>query len=112
VARSDGSGPDGGHLGGAVDGLGAVAVAVDRQQHDGLDLAQPVDHAAGAELGRARRPDGPEAGGGEERHDRLGDVGQVGGHPVAPADPQPHQTRPAPADLVAQLGHRQLDPAP
>ena len=101
-------GPDRRHLGGAVDGAVAVAVAVHRQQHGGLDLAQPVDDAAGAELRRARRPDRAQAGRGQEGDDRLGDVGQVGGHAVAAAHPQPHQARTTAGHLLAQLGHRQL----
>ena len=45
----------------AVDVLAAVAVSRDDQQHLRLDLAEAVDHAAGAELGGAARPDRPEA---------------------------------------------------
>ena len=37
--------------------LVAEVVAVDREQHLGLELRQPVDHAARPELGRAARPD-------------------------------------------------------
>ena len=57
-----------------VDGLLAVAVAVDREQHHGLDLREAVDHRAGTELRCARRPDRAEARGGEERDQRLRDV--------------------------------------
>ena len=103
-------GADRGHLVLAADRLCAVAVAVDRQQHRGLDLAPPVDDAARAELGGARRPDRPQAGGGEEGDDRLGDVREIGRHPIAAADPERAQPGPAPRHVVAQLVHGQLDP--
>ena len=54
--------------------LAAVHVAVDREQHLRLDLREAVDHAARAELGRDAGPDRAEAGGGQERDERLGDV--------------------------------------
>jgi hypothetical protein len=66
----------------AVEAAAVVAVAVDGEQHRGLDLRQAVDHAAGAEVRRAARPRGPEAGGRQERGERLGDVGHVRGHAV------------------------------
>ena len=89
-------GADLGDLLAAVDVLGAVAVAGDGQQHLRLDLPEPVDHAAGAELRGAARPDRAQAGGGQERHQGLGDVRQVGHHPVAPADAEPLQARRGP----------------
>ena len=78
-------GADGGHLIGPVDRAVAVPVAVDREQHLRLDLAEPVDHAAGAELRRAARPDRAERRGRQERDHRLRHVREVGGHPVAAA---------------------------
>jgi hypothetical protein len=104
--------PDGGHLLAPVDRLGAVAVAVDRQQHLRVDLAEAVEDAAGAELRRARGPYRPEAGGGQKGHQRLGDVGQVGHDPVAPPDAEAGQAGPAPGDLTAQLTGSQVDRAP
>ena len=76
----------------AVEVVPAVAVAVDRQQHLGLDLREAVDHRARAELGRRARPHGADRGGGQEGRDRLGDVGHVGGDAVARA----HAERPQP----------------
>ncbi len=70
----------------AVEVTPAVAVAVDREQHRRLDLREAVDHRARAEVRRAARPDGAEAGGREERRDRLGDVRHVRGDAVAAAD--------------------------
>jgi len=43
-------GPDGGQLIGPVDGPFAMPIAVDADQHLGLDLLQAVDDAARAEL--------------------------------------------------------------
>jgi hypothetical protein len=71
---------------GAVEVLAAVAVAVDRQQDLRLDLREAVDDAAGAELGRRGGPDRPERGGGHEGGDGVGDVREVAGDAVAPAD--------------------------
>ena len=93
----------------AVDLLVAVAVAVDRDQHRGCDLAPPVDHAAGAELRRARREDRADARRGQQQHQGLGDVRQVRRDPVAALDTEPDQPRPGPRHLVAQLGCGQLD---
>jgi hypothetical protein len=42
------------------EGLAAVVVAVAGDQHLGLDLAEAVEHALHAEVGRAGRPDGAE----------------------------------------------------
>ena len=41
----------------AVDLLPGVAIAVGAEQHPRLDLPEAVEHAVGAEVGRARRPD-------------------------------------------------------
>ena len=51
----------------AVDVAVAEAVAADGDQHAWLDLREPIDHAAGAELGRTRGPDRAEARGRDER---------------------------------------------
>ncbi len=65
-----------GDFGAAVDLLPAVAVAADREQELRLELAEAVDHAARPELRRAGRPDRPEARRGQERDQRLRDVGR------------------------------------
>ncbi len=101
-------GADVGDLGGAVDGTAAVAVAVDDEQHHGLDLLEAVDDAARAELGRARRPHRAERGGGQERDQGLGDVREVGRHPVAGPHPEGPEARRGPGHLGAQLGPGQL----
>ncbi|GAA4992378.1 hypothetical protein GCM10025734_20390 [Kitasatospora paranensis] len=71
---------------GAVVVLAAVVVPVDGEQDDRLDLLEPVEDAAGAEVGGAGRPDGADGGGREERDDRLRDVREVRADPVAGAD--------------------------
>ena len=88
---------------GAVEVASVVAVAVDAEEHLGLDLREAVDHAAGAEVGRAARPDGADRGGGEEGDQGLGQVRHVGGDAVAGTDPERAQCRGRPRDLVAQL---------
>ena len=86
----------------------AVAVPVDREQHDRLDLCEAVDHRTHAELRRARRPHRAEAGGGQERDRRLRDVGQVRGDAIAALHPQPHEPGPAPRHRVGERGPREL----
>src|SRR6185503_2242137 len=81
--------PDGGDLPAAVDLLVAEAVAGDREEDLRLELAEPVEDAPRTELGGARRPDSAEAGGGEERDERLGDVRQICDDAVSPADAEP-----------------------
>ena len=80
-----------GHVLGPVDDLLAVAVTADGEQHLGLDLPESVDDAAGAELGRARRPDRAEARRRQERGDRLRDVREVRDDAVARTDAEPLQ---------------------
>ena len=95
-----------------VEALAAVDIAVDGEQHGGLDLGEPVVHGAGPEVRRARRPDRAEAGRGQERHERLDAVGRQRDHPVAATDPERDESRPRPADELAQLttGDRALEP--
>ena len=95
--------PNGRHFFDPVHVLFTKAVAVDHEQHLGLDLAEPVHHRAGTELRGAGGPDGPQAGGGQEGHHRLGHVGQVGRHPVSRHHPGPAQPRPAARHLLGQL---------
>lgn len=76
------------HDRGAVVLLAAVAVAVDGEQDDRLDLLETVEDAAGAEVGGAGGPHAADRGGGQQGDDRLRDVGQVAADPVAGADPE------------------------
>ncbi len=92
----------------AVDELLSVDVPADREQHLRVELAQPVDDAADAELRRARRPDCAEARRREERDRRLRDVRKVGDDAVAGADSEPFQAGARPCHLLAELAEREL----
>ena len=54
--------------------LAVVPVAVDGDEQLRLDLAEAVEHALFAEIGRAGRPDRADRGGGEHGGDGLGHV--------------------------------------
>jgi len=63
-----------------------VEVAIGGEQHGGLDLAEAVHHALDAEVGRARRPGGADADGGEHRNDGFRHVGHKAHDAVARDD--------------------------
>ena len=86
----------------AVVVLAVEPVAVDGDQHGGLDLDEPVEHRAGAEVGRAGGPHRAHRRRAQERDDRLGHVGQVAGHAIAGPHAEPPQRRGEGADLPAQ----------
>ncbi len=81
----------------------AVPIAVDHQQHLGVDLPESIEHRLHSELRCATGPHGPEARRGQEGNDRLRHVGEVGGHPVAAPDSEALQTGSCPPDLVGEL---------
>lgn len=83
--------------------LAAVAVAVDGEQDDRLDLLEAVEDAAGAEVRRAGRPDGPHGGRGEQGDDGLGNVREVAADAVSGAYAEGAQFGGQRADLAAQL---------
>ena len=86
-----------------VDGGSVVAVAVRADEDLRLDLPEAVEHPLHPEVGRARGPHRPEAGRGEHRDDRLGEVREVARDPVAGADPgRPEPLRGA-RDVVVEL---------
>ncbi len=68
---------------GDFDLLAVVPVAVDGHEYLGLDLPEAVEHAALAEVGRARREDGAERGDRQHQRDGFRQVGQHGGDAVA-----------------------------
>ena len=109
VAQRRQGGDDVGDVLGAVDVLAAVAVAVDGDQHDGLDLGEAVDHRADPELGRAARPDRSDRGGGEQADERLGNVRGVGDDTIARRDAEVAQRRGAPPHAEREVVPRQLD---
>ncbi len=104
-------GDDLAELVGDVEGLAAVVVAVAGDQHLGLDLAEAVEHALDAEIGRAGRPHRTDRSGGEHADDALGHVGHDGGHPVADAHAGLAQGLRGARDLGGELApaHAALD---
>ena len=89
----------------------AVAVAVDGDEHGGLDLGEAVDHGAHAELRRAARPDRSIRRGGEEGDECLRDVRRVGDDSVTDADAELAQRRSAATNAKCQVVPCQLDRA-
>ena len=96
----------------AVDRPSAVHVPVDRQQHGRFDLFPSVDDRADSEFGRARRPHGAEARGGEECDQRFGDVRCEGDDTIAAHDAEAEQPRTAAGDLIGQLAPGESDATP
>ena len=90
-----------------VDALAAVPVAVDRQQHRRLDLAEAVEHALHAEVRRARRPDGTDRRGGEQADDRFRHVRDDGRDAVAGLHALGAQRLREPRDGVVNIGEGQ-----
>ena len=86
----------------------AVAVALGGDQHLRLDLLEAIDHSRGSELGRAARPDGPDARARQEGHHGLRHVRHVRRHAVAAVDPEPAQPGRAARHLISQLVPGQL----
>ena len=96
----------------AVDRLAVVPVAIDADQHLGLDLAEAVEHALDAEIRRGRRPDGAERGGRQHGDQRFRQVGQVAGDAVALADPGGDQELLEAGDLGVEFDARHPPPDP
>ena len=69
-----------------ADGLAGIIIAIAGDEDLRRDLAEAVEDAALAEVGRARRPDGAERGGGQKTHDRFRHVGNDSANPVAGFD--------------------------
>ena len=91
-----------GHLGPGVL-LAVVRVSVAGDQDLRLDLGEPVDHAARAEIRRAGRPDRAQAGRGEQADDGLGDVRQQGDDAVPAADAEGTQPAGHPGHLPGEF---------
>ena len=82
----------------------AVTVAVDRKEHLGGDLPEPVDDRPRPEVRRARGPDRADARACEQPDHGLLDVGEVRRHPVAPRDAECAQARRRGGGPRTQLG--------
>ena len=109
VAQGRQGGDDLGDVCSTIDVLGAIAVAVDGDEHDGLDLPEAVDDRANPELWGATRPDRPERGGGEQGDERFGNVRGIGDDAIARSDPELAQGGCAPLDTEREVFPRQLD---
>ena len=94
----------------AVEDLAAVEVAVGGDQHLGRDLAEAVEHAARAEIRRARGPDRAEARRCQRRDDGLRHVRQVARDPVSLADSAGRQRLGHARNLVVQLREAEAPP--
>ncbi len=70
-------------LPGDLDALAVIPVAIGGDQQLRLDLGEAVEHRARAEIGRGRRPGGPERDHRQHRRNAFGPVWQKPGHPVA-----------------------------
>jgi len=95
-------------LGALVDGFAGITVAGAGDQHLGLDLAEAVDDALGAEVWRGARPDRAEAGGGQHADQGLPGIGHARGDPVPPADTGRPQAVLQAGDVGGQFGVGQL----
>ena len=73
---------DAGNLGQAVKGLALEEIAVGGKEDPRPGLAEPVEDALDAEIGRAGGPGRPEADGSQHGDDRLGHVRHEADHPV------------------------------
>ncbi len=109
VTQARQGGDDVGDVVTPIDVVAAVAVAVDGDEHGGLDLGEAVDHRAHPELRRTARPDRANRRGGEEGDECLRDVRGVGDDPVTDADAELAQRRGAPTYAECQVVPRQLD---
>jgi hypothetical protein len=61
----------------AIDRFAVVPVAIDANQHLGLDLAEAIKHALHAEIRRSGGPDGAERSCGQHGDQRFRQIGQV-----------------------------------
>ena len=66
-----------------IDAPIAVVVPNDCEQDRGLDLPEPVGDGPDTELRWGRGPHRAETGCGQKCNHGLGDVGQIGGNPIA-----------------------------
>jgi hypothetical protein len=88
----------------AVVFLSAVAVAVDGEEHDGFDLLEAVEDAAGTEIGGAGRPYAADGRGGEEGDHGLRNVREVAADPIPRAYAEGTELGGQGADLTAEFG--------
>lgn len=87
--------------------LSAIPVMIDRNKHCRLDLAEAVEHALHAEIGRAGGPDRAEARRRQHAGDGLGAVRHHRGDTVADTDALCRQPLLQAGDQTAQVLRRQ-----
>ena len=92
----------------AVERLAGIKHAIGCNQGLGLDLFEAVEHGGRAHVGGTHAPHRANAGAGQKRNHGFGHVGQVGGHPVAPANAQLAQAQRQRRHLALQLGPARL----
>ena len=92
-----------GDHGQAVKVSAAKSHAVAGNQHLGFDLLEAVQHRVRAHVGRANAPHAADAHGRQKRHHRLGNVRQIGRHPVARLHALRLQVQGERRDLLLQL---------
>ena len=93
---------------GEVQLLAGVAVASGSDQHLGLDLTETINDPLGAEIRRATRPGGAEAGGGEHTDHGLPGVGHECSHPITDAHARVLQGALQSGDMGSQLRMAEL----
>ena len=86
----------------------AVTDAIHGEQHLGFNLLETVQHRMGAHVGRTNAPDGPNADGRQKRNHGLGDVRQIGRHPVPGHHALRLQMQGQRCHLLAQFGPGQF----
>ena len=91
-------------LGHLIDVFSSVLIAGTDDQQFGRNLAETVDDAIHAELGRRGRPDRAEAGAGKHGHQCLPGIGHHGSHTVACDDACGLERRLQPRYMGGQLG--------
>ena len=79
---------------GGAELLAAVAISVDREQHRGRDLTEPVENRVRAEVRRARRPHRARCRGGQEADQRVRRAFGTSATTRSPG-PTPSRRRPA-----------------
>src|SRR6266581_3413499 len=87
--------------------LAVVEIAVGGEEHGRPDLAETVEHALHAEIGRGRGQDRAQARDREHHRRRLGHIGKVGGDAVAGLHAQSAQRLRRARHEIVQLAVRQ-----
>jgi hypothetical protein len=95
-----------------IERLAAVLMTLDGNQDRGLDLAKAIQDALDTEVGRARRPHGPDRGGAQGRDHGLGCIGDDATDTIALGNAGTAKRTCRTRDLAAQVAarHRRFAP--